>query len=85
MNKLLALFSFFGFFSINSLFLLNAQNDTFIHDSFSTKTEQYITSFGMDNDSVIQELKLNPYQINEEPAPYGNVINFINNLIHQVS
>ena len=71
MNKLLALFSLFGFFSFSSLFLLNAQNDTFIHDSLSTKTEQYITSFGMNNDSVIQELKLNPNQINEEEVIVG--------------
>ena len=66
MKKLLALFALVGFLSINSSFLLSAQNDTPSNDSLSTSTEQLdVTSSEMDDASLIPKLQLNPDQFIE--------------------
>jgi len=66
MKKILALFALVGLFSLNSSFLLNAQNDTSSNDSLTTSTEQLdVTSSGVDNNSVLPELQIDPDQFIE--------------------
>jgi AGCS family alanine or glycine:cation symporter len=66
MKKILALFALVGLLSLNSSFLLNAQNDTSSNDSLTTSTEQLdVTSSGVDNNSVLPELQIDPDQFIE--------------------
>ena len=66
MKKILALFTLVGLLSLNSSFLLNAQNETSSNDSLTALTEQLdVASSGVDNNSVLPELQINPDQFIE--------------------